>query len=297
MTDPYGIIDLASLKQPAGGAGASAGMGEASAHEVAVTEQGLEQLVADSQRVPTLLVVTSGRVPGADTFLADLRGGANAHGGAVRLAIVDADTQPRVAAGLRVQQLPTLLLLMQGQIQPIVETVLPSDQVSALFDQIVQIAAQEGMPATGADDAAEPAPEPLSPLVEEAQEAIERGDLDAAISAFEKQLQQTPADTETQAALATVRLMKRTEGENLEDARQAAANAPEDLDAQLRVADLDMIGGHVEDAFARLLDLLRGADAEQRDRVRARLLELFEIAGAQDPRVVAARKRMANLLF
>lgn len=295
MTDPYGIIDLASLQKPAEGAAAA---GSPSAHEITVTEQGLEQLVADSQRIPTLLAVMSSRVPEGAQFLADLRAAADAQGGAVRLAVVDADAEPRVAGALRVQALPTLLLLIQGQLQPIVESVLPADQVRTLFEQIIEIARQQGMELGEAGQGgAEAEPEPLPPLVAEAQEAIERGDLQAAIDALDKQLQQNPADPETRAALATVRLMQRTEGAELEAARTAAANAPQDLSAQLLVADLDMLGGHVDDAFGRLLDLLRGADAETRETLRTRLLELFEIAGPQDPRVAAARRRMANLLF
>src|SRR5699024_577935 len=101
VTDPYGIIDLAALKQPAGGESGGAGSaGTPSAHEVAVTEQGLEQLIADSQSIPTLLLVTSARVPEADQFLSGLRRGVDAQGGAVRLGIVDADTQQRVAGAL-----------------------------------------------------------------------------------------------------------------------------------------------------------------------------------------------------
>ena len=91
--------------------------------------------------------------------------------------------------------------------------------------------------------------------------------------------------------------MKRTQDADLQAARTAAADRPEDLDAQMLVADLDVLGGHVDDAFARLLERLRGADEDTRTRVRDRLLELFEVVGPTDPRVVAARKRMANLLF
>ncbi|WP_341855663.1 hypothetical protein [Brachybacterium sp. GPGPB12] len=123
MSDPYGIIDLSALKRPAGGTGAT-DAGEPSAHEVAVTEQGLERLIADSQQIPTLLLVTSGRVSEGPTYLAALRRGVDAKGGARALAVVDADTQRRVAAALRVQQLPTLLLLLaQGQLRPIVDSV------------------------------------------------------------------------------------------------------------------------------------------------------------------------------
>ena len=297
MSDPYGIIDLSALKQPAGGTGAT-DAGEPSAHEVAVTEQGLEQLIADSQQIPTLLLVTSGRVPEGPTYLAALRRGVDAKGGALRLAVVDADTQQRVAAALRVQQLPTLLLLLQGQLQPIVDSVLPEAEIDGLLNQVVDVARQQGMELPGGEAEQAAAPEePLPPLLAEAYEAIERGDLDAAVAAYRKQLQESPADGEAKAGLATVELMRRTQGADLAAARQAAADAPGDLDAQLLVADLDMLGGHVEDAFTRLLDQLRGADQETKDAVRTRLLELFEVAGADDPRVAPARKRLANLLY
>lgn len=298
MTDPYGIIDLAALKQPAGGATGGAGSsGAPAAHEVAVTEQGLEQLIADSQQIPTLLLVTSSRVPEGDAFLASLRRGVDGRGGAVRLATVDADTQQRVAAALRVEQLPTLLLLIQGQLQPIVQSVLPESEIDTLLTQVVEVARQQGMELPEGESAPQAQEEPLPPLIAEAYEAIERGDLETAVTAYEKQLQEAPADAEAKAGLATVTLMRRTQGADLAAARESAAQQPGDLDAQLLVADLDMLGGHVEDAFARLLDLLRGADQETKDIVRARLLDLFEVAGAQDPRVAPARKRLANLLY
>lgn len=297
MTDPYGIIDLAALKQPADG-GATAG--EASAHEVTVTEQGLQQIVGDSQQIPTLLLVTSSRVPEGAGFLASLRRGVDAHAGAVRLAVVDADTQPRVAQALQVQQLPSLLLLLLGQVQPIVAGVLPDGEIDALLTQVLDLARQQGLevPAgEGSEGAEEPAAEPLPPLIAEAYEAIDRGDLDGAVAAFEKHLRENPADAEARTGLATVTLMRRTQGVDLDEVRRAAAEKPGDLSAQMLAADVDMLGGHVDDAFGRLLDLLRGADQDTKDAVRTRLLELFEIAGAEDPRVAPARKRLANLLF
>ncbi|AXK45383.1 co-chaperone YbbN [Brachybacterium saurashtrense] len=298
MTDPYGVIDLAALKQPAGGQDAGAAdAGTPSAHEIAVTEQGLEQLIADSQQIPTLLLVTSSRVPDGAQFLASLRRGVDAQGGAIRLGTVDADTQQRVAGALRVQQLPTLLLLIQGQLQPIVQSVLPDAEIDSLLAQVVEVARQQGMELPEGEAPQAPAEEPLPPLIAEAYAAIERGDLDAAEAAYRSQLQEAPADAEAKAGLATVSLMQRTSDADLAAAREAAAQRPADLDAQLLVADLDMLGGHVEDAFGRLLEQLRGADQETKDAVRARLLELFEVAGPDDPRVGPARKRLANLLF
>ncbi|MGP9693272.1 tetratricopeptide repeat protein [Brachybacterium sp. AOP25-B2-12] len=295
MSDPYGVIDLASLKHDPARDDAPRGT-----HEVTVTEQELEDVIAASSTVATLLVVSSSRVPEGPQFLATLRRLVDAQAGALRLATVDADTQPRVAGALRVQNLPTVLLLVKGQLQPLFEGIVPDAELGPVIDQVVQLARQQGLGTDGVDDPADgeaPEEEPLSPLQQEAYDAIERGDLPGAVSAYEKLLAENPADDEARAGMATVQLMSRTQDADLDAARAAAAERPADLDAQLLVADLDVLGGHVDDAFARLLALLRGADAETRDSVRSRLLDLFEVVGAHDPRVAAARRRMANLLF
>lgn len=292
MTDPYGVIDLASLKHDPARDDAPRG-----SHEVAVTEADLERIIAESDRVATILVVSSSRVPQGPEFLASLRRLVDAKDGALRLATVDADTQPRVAGALRVQNLPTVVLLVKGQLQPLFEGIVDEAELGPLLDQVVELAHQQGLGEATSEEGEEPEEEPLSPLQQEAYDAIERGDLDAAISAYEQLLAANPADDEARAGMATVQLMRRTQGVDLTASRTAAAEAPEDLDAQLLVADLDVLGGHVDDAFARLLGLLRGADQETRDAVRARLLDLFEVVGSHDPRVAAARRRMANLLF
>lgn len=292
MTDPYGVIDLASLKHDPARDDAPRG-----SHEVAVTEADLERIIAESDRVATILVVSSSRVPQGPVFLASLRRLVDAKDGALRLATVDADTQPRVAGALRVQNLPTVVLLVKGQLQPLFEGIVDEAELGPLLDQVVELAHQQGLGEATSEEGEEPEEEPLSPLQQEAYDAIERGDLDAAISAYEQLLAANPADDEARAGMATVQLMRRTQGVDLTASRTAAAEAPEDLDAQLLVADLDVLGGHVDDAFARLLGLLRGADQETRDAVRARLLDLFEVVGSHDPRVAAARRRMANLLF
>src|SRR5699024_11091831 len=135
------------------------------------------------------------RVPEADQFLSGLRRGVDAQGGAVRLGIVDADTQQRVAGALRVQQLPTLLLLIQGQLQPIVQSVIPDAEIDNLLTQVVEVARQQGMELPEGEAASqEPQEEPLPPLIAEAHEAIERGDLDAAVASYEKHRPGSPAD-------------------------------------------------------------------------------------------------------
>jgi putative thioredoxin len=91
--------------------------------------------------------------------------------------------------------------------------------------------------------------------------------------------------------------MQRTSEVDLATARAAAAVAPDDVDAQLMVADLDLLGGHVDDAFNRLLEVVRRTAGDERDRVRLHLIELFGVVGNEDPRVLRGRRSLASALF
>jgi len=137
----------------------------------------------------------------------------------------------------------------------------------------------------------------LSPLHQEAFDAIERGDYSAAVSAYERALVENPRDDMARAGLAQVSLIERLQGKSLSDVRNAAASHPRDVGAALDVADLDVSGGHIDDAFERLLVLFASCDKEHRDLIRTRLLQLFEVVGASDPRVIAARGRLSALLY
>jgi putative thioredoxin len=135
-------------------------------------------------------------------------------------------------------------------------------------------------------------------LHQEAQDAIAANDIARARSAYERALAQNPGDDEARVGVVRVALLER--GAQLTDlaaVRQAAGDRPDDVDAQLAVADLDVIGGHVTDAFARLVDVARRTSGPERERVRQRLVELFEVVGTADPRVVAARRSLASALY
>lgn len=106
-----------------------------------------------------------------------------------------------------------------------------------------------------------------------------------------------PANAEAKLGLAQAELLQRVEGADPQQVRRAAADAPDDIDAQLAASDLDLVGGHVEDAFGRLVDTVRRTAGEDRDRARLRLLEMFEVIGPDDPRVAAARTALARVLF
>ena len=223
-------------------------------------------------------------------------------GGRVVLAKVDVDANPQLAQGFRAQSIPMVVALVAGQPVPLFTGVVPEQQVREVFAQLLQLAAQHGVTGTvptgeGAPDADEPAEAPLPPLHAEAFAAIEEGDYPRAIAAYERALAENPRDTEAAAGLGQVRLLNRVQGADLQQARAAAAAGPTDVEAQFLVADLDLAGGHVDDAFGRLLDLFAALPSEERAPVRARLLELFGIVGDDDARVLRARGRLASLLF
>ncbi|GAA2926851.1 tetratricopeptide repeat protein [Microbacterium luteolum] len=223
-------------------------------------------------------------------------------GGRVLLAKVDVDANPQLAQSFRAQSIPMVVALIAGQPVPMFTGVVPEQQVRDVFAQLLQVAAQNGV--TGSlslgeeADSAEPAEEPpLPPLHAEAFAAIETGDYAAAIRAYEQALVENPRDEDALAGLGQVRLLDRVQGLDLQAARAAAADAPLDVQAQFAVADLDLAGGHVEDAFGRLLDLFAQLPSEERTPVRERLIELFGLLGAADPRVITARNRLSSLLF
>lgn len=215
-------------------------------------------------------------------------------GGAWVLAKVDVDANQQLAAAFQVQSIPTVHVVWQGQVVPGFQGALPEAQVRQFVGQVAALTTQG--PAAGAEGPATVEP-PLDPGVEAAFAAIERGDLEAAVAAYQEVLARSPGDEEARLGLAQVELIRRTAGIDPAVARAAAAERSDDVPAQLLAADLDLVEGHVEGAFARLLETVRLTSGTDRQAARGHLLELFDIVGPDDPRVPAARTALANALF
>lgn len=216
------------------------------------------------------------------------------------LVTVDAASSPEIVSAMQVRVIPTVAALINGQLAPLFEGGQLEPTVVGILDKVDEAATANGVVGVAyveGDSVDEDAPAVLTPLHQEAAEAIERADYAAAIDAYERALIENSADHVAQAGLAQVRLISRLQGKTLADVRAAAANNPSNLAAALDVADLDLSGGHVEDACDRLLTLFVSADADVRAQLRERLLEYFLVVGDTDPRVIAARTRLANLLF
>jgi putative thioredoxin len=138
---------------------------------------------------------------------------------------------------------------------------------------------------------------PMPPAYAEARAAMERGDLDGAAKAFETELAANPGDPVAKTGLAQVNLIRRISSYDQAQARREAAERPGDVEAQIRVADIDLASGRIEEAFDRLLGLVRRTSGEEREQARKHLVSLFEILPPNDPQVKKARSTLSALLF
>jgi putative thioredoxin len=202
---------------------------------------------------------------------------------------------------VQVPSVPYVFLVAQGRPMPLLQSAAPIEDLRTALTQVLQQLATGGFagrhqPRAGEVDA-ETGEETLDPRYAPAQDALERGDIDAAVAEYQKLVDANPADTEAAAGLAMAKVLQRTQGVDLNEARAAAAADPDDLRAQTMVADLDLLGGHVDDAFNRLIDLVRRTSGDDRDAARTHLIALFGAVGNADPRVQRARRDLASALF
>lgn len=295
-----GAVDLSALKNRA--AAPAPGANGGSPYAVDVNEQSFQEFVGLSQKVPVVVALGSGRSNQSAMINAMLERLMNDFGGKIALGRVDADTSPQIAAAFGVVSLPTVVALVKGQPVPLFEGDMPAEQVKELLDELLKVAASNGVTGNlgGAPDPEAAAAPPLPPLHQAAYDAIEAGDLLAAQEAYEKALAEKPNDADAKVGLAQVHLMRRTAELDVDQAqslRTRAAQDPDDLEAQLAVADLDVTGGHVEDAFARIVKFISLHFGPERETARVRLLELFDVIGVSDPRVSASRQALARALF
>ena len=301
-----GAVDLSSLRNRPAAAPAGSGpdpdvQGPAARLVFDVTDADFGQVLELSRTVPVVVDLWAQWCEPCKQLSPVLEKLVTELGGRLVLAKVDVDANPQLAQSFRAQSIPLVVALVAGQPVQLFTGAVPEGQVREVFTQLLQLAAQHGVtgtvPAGEEPQDADSATPTLPPLHQAAFDAIEAGDYAAATTAYEQALVENPRDEDAKAGLAQVQLLARVQGLDLTEARAAAASAPRDVQAQFDVADLDLAGGHVDDAFARLLDLFAELPAEDRAPVRARLIELFGVVGDADPRVIRARGRLASLLF
>jgi putative thioredoxin len=309
----YGAVDLgarqaaAQRRQQAARAaetGAS-GNGEASAFVFDVTEETFNTDVAARSRTTPVIVDLWADWCGPCKQLSPvLEKLANEAAGAWVLGKVDVDANPRLAQAFQAQSIPMVVAIVGGQMVDAFLGAMPESQVRQWLTQVLSVADQLGVASPGAaaaagevaDGEADPF-DGMPPAYAEAQEAMERGDMDAAAGIIEKALAETPGDPVLKSWLAQVSLIRRVGGYDQAAVRRDAAASPADVDAQLKVADIELASGQAEEAFNRVLGAMRRTTGDERDKARRHLLDLFEIFPPDDPQVKKARSQLTALLF
>jgi putative thioredoxin len=257
---------------------------------------------------------------------------ANEAAGDFVLAKVDIDANPQLRAALQVQSIPMVMAVAGGQVVDGFLGAMPEAQVRQWIGQVMQVAEQLGMPVSGGvepdGEAADGQPDSAQaadgqpgdargpggpggpgmrggpggammadPAFEEAQQAMERDDLDGAAEAFQKVLANSPGNPAAAMGLAQVNLIRRASGFDQAQMRRAAAEDPANVDAQSAVADIEVATGRVEEGFDRLLGTVRRTSGDERERARVHLIGLFDVFPPGDPRVAKARATLSSLLF
>ncbi|HEV8012488.1 MAG TPA: tetratricopeptide repeat protein [Pontimonas sp.] len=261
-----------------------------------VDDRSVAALVELSKTVPVILEVYGGEVaPVLGPII-------ESYQGRFVLGTVRGESAPELVKALQVEGIPTVLALIAGQPVPLFKGIPAEQEVRTILDQVLGFAQENGVtgqvdpgPAPDAEgDQAEPA---LPPLHQEAFDALSRNDLSGAKAAYQKALAEAPADADAAAGLAQVELLERVYALDADKVRRAAAEQPESVERALEVADLDISGGHIEDAFVRVLGLYSAASDEDKERLRERLLTYFTIVGQAAPEVKKARAHLTSLMF
>ena len=295
-----GAVDLAAVKarseaaaraQAAPPPSAAAPAGAPGAAVVDVTEATFQTEVLDrSFQVPVVLDLWAEWCGPCKQLSPVLERLAAEGGGSWVLAKVDVDANPALAQGLRVQGIPAVKAVWQGQLVAEFTGAIPEEQARQFVTELVRATTGGAVPGAG-----EPQ-EPEDPRLDAAEAALERGDLAAAEAAYQAILDAEPDHPVAGLALRQVQLFQRADAAG-PDALAKADAAPDDVAAQTRAADFLLGTGDVEGAFARLVDTVRRTAGDDRDAARQHLVELFAVVGDDDPRVAAARRQLMIALY
>jgi putative thioredoxin len=295
-----GAVDLAAIKARSDAAARAADAPAPGEHVVEVTEATFQAEVIDrSFQVPVLIDLWADWCEPCKQLSPILEKLANEAAGSWVLAKIDTEANPRIAQALQVQSIPAVYAVIGGQLVPGFQGALPEPQVREFVGAVLSAAQQanlSGAAPSAAGAAATPDEPPVDPRFDAAEQALQDGDFAVAAQRYQAILDAEPANTEAVLALRQVALLQRVE--KLDASTVARADgAPDDIEAQLAAADYALASYDADAAFRRLLAAFRRTSADERDAVRDRLVEYFDILGPDDPRVGPARRELANALF
>ena len=286
-----GAVDLEALKhQVKAEPGQAGGAPAAGGYVIDTTENTFQAMVQTSATFPILLLLW---VPTDDRLFdmaRQLGDAVNQLNGQIQLSRIDIASNSSIAQAFQVQGAPALFALINGRPMPILQGLPAGVTGSAPYSGDPNSDAANSASAAGAQ-------EQVPPEHQEAYMLAQQGDYAGAAAAYEKVLEADPNDARAARERAKALLLARSANANVREVRAAAADNPDDVEAQLAVADIDMIGGQIQDAFDRLLDFVAAGHKADIEPVRKRLLEYFTIPEPTDERLKRARRRLATLMY
>jgi putative thioredoxin len=268
-----------------------------------VSEESFQSTIESSMTAPVMLVFYSPtRMPESQQLADDFVTLSTEFEGRFLVGLVDIDAAPGIAQAMQIPSIPLVVAVLDGRPAPMIQDVLPLDELRTAMTQVMQQLTAQGVagrhqPRSAAVDTDGDGEPDYDPRYAAAQDALGEGDIDRAVAEYQKLVTANPADVEAAAGLAMAKVLQRTQGVDLNAARAEGAAKPDDVDAQTMVADLDMLGGHVEDAFNRLVNHVRRTSGDERNVAREHLLGLFAAVGNDDPRVLKGRRDLMSALY
>jgi putative thioredoxin len=289
-----GAIDLSRLAKPA----AAAAPASTSEHVIDVSEADFEDLVLRrSLQVPVLVDFWADWCGPCKQLSPILERLAEEAGGAWVLAKVDVDANQALSTQLQIQSIPTVFLALGGRLVPGFQGALPEAQLRAFLTQVLEAAKQAGLPGPGGEvPQAEVAP-PVDPALVAAEDALAVEDYAGAIAAYDVLLARQPTHAEAILGKAWATLLLRAVHLDPAQVLSAAAASPDDVAAQTRAADVEILSGEIQPAIDRLVGFVRRTSGDERNAARTHLLELFSVLDPDDERIVVGRRSLANALY
>ena len=264
-----------------------------------VTESSFEQdVVRRSAEVPVVVLIGTARSTQSEQLRTDLQDLAMQGNLSFLVAYVDADATPQVAQVFGVKNLPTVVALGAGQPLTNFEGAQPKDALKQWVETLVQNVGPQLKGLQGDHGSEQPQEEEEDPRLQEAESFLNAGDFDGALNVYNSILDSEPDNVQIKQARDTTMLLKRLDPANQTEDPIAAAEADKgDVDKQMRAADAEVVAGAPEKAFERLIETMKVTAGDEKARVRGRLLELFGLFEASDPRVLEARTKLASALY
>lgn len=298
-----GAIDLGALAQSKKAQSvASQALANAPAGVVVdVSEQDFQQKVIDiSKTVPVIVDLWAEWCGPCKQLSPLLEKLAAEYKGRFVLAKIDVDANPRLSQMFQVQSIPAVFAVIGESAGPLFQGAIPEAELRQVIEEVLRIAAEQGVKGTINSDAPieeqQVEEEKIDPRLEAAFLAIEKRDFATASNSYKEMLNQNPGDQVAIAGLAQVGLLERASKLNPNEVLKKASDR-KDFASQMDLADLELMKGNPQAGFALLISAIKIASGEDRDNLRARLLELFIVVGDSDPEVIKARRDLASALF